>query len=124
MGLELLSLSLYTLVAFDRNRPEASEAAMKYFVLGAVASGFLLYGFSMLYGITGSLQIAEISSKLTDASINPVVLSFALVFVVVGIAFKFGAAPFQYGCLTCIREQQLPLPCLLVRYQNLHLWLC
>ncbi|MBL6727662.1 MAG: NADH-quinone oxidoreductase subunit NuoN [Methylophilaceae bacterium] len=95
MGLELLSLSLYTLVAFDRNRPEASEAAMKYFVLGAVASGFLLYGFSMLYGITGSLQIAEISSKLTDASINPVVLSFALVFVVVGIAFKFGAAPFQ-----------------------------
>ena len=95
MGLELLSLSLYTLVAFDRNRPEATEAAMKYFVLGAVASGFLLYGFSMLYGITGSLQIAEISSKLTDASINPVVLSFALVFVVVGIAFKFGAAPFQ-----------------------------
>lgn len=68
---------------------------MKYFVLGAVASGFLLYGFSMLYGITGSLQIAEISSRLADASINPVVLSFALVFVVVGIAFKFGAAPFQ-----------------------------
>jgi NADH-quinone oxidoreductase subunit N len=95
MGIELLSLSLYTLVAIDRKRKEATEAAMKYFILGAVASGFLLYGFSMLYGITGSLYLSKISEQIGVTEINPMVLSFALVFVTVGIAFKFGAAPFQ-----------------------------
>ena len=95
MGIELLSLSLYTLVAIDRKRQEATEAAMKYFILGAVASGFLLYGFSMLYGITGSLYLNEISQQIGITEANPMILSFALVFVTVGIAFKFGAAPFQ-----------------------------
>ena len=95
MGIELLSLSLYTLVAIDRKRQEATEAAMKYFILGAVASGFLLYGFSMLYGITGSLYLSKISEQIGVTEINPMILSFALVFVTVGIAFKFGAAPFQ-----------------------------
>ena len=95
MGIELLSLSLYTLVAIDRKRQEATEAAMKYFILGAVASGFLLYGFSMLYGITGSLYLHEISEQIGVTEVNPMILSFALVFVTVGIAFKFGAAPFQ-----------------------------
>ena len=95
MGIELLSLSLYTLVAIDRKRKEATEAAMKYFILGAVASGFLLYGFSMLYGITGSLYLSKISEQIGVTEINPMILSFALVFVTVGIAFKFGAAPFQ-----------------------------
>ena len=95
MGIELLSLSLYTLVAIDRKRQEATEAAMKYFILGAVASGFLLYGFSMLYGITGSLYLNEISQQIGITEANSMILSFALVFVTVGIAFKFGAAPFQ-----------------------------
>jgi NADH-quinone oxidoreductase subunit N len=91
----LLSLSLYTLVAIDRKNKEASEAALKYFILGAVASGFLLYGFSMVYGLTGTLAIDEISQQLMDAQASSFVFSFALVFITVGIAFKFGAAPFQ-----------------------------
>ena len=95
MGIELLSLSLYTLVAIDRKNKEASEAALKYFILGAVASGFLLYGFSMVYGLTGTLAIDEISQQLMDAQASSFVFSFALVFITVGIAFKFGAAPFQ-----------------------------
>ena len=83
LGLELLSLSLYAMVAFDRDSSPASEAAMKYFVLGALASGMLLYGMSMLYGATGSLDIAEIAAV------------FGLCFIVAGLAFKFGAVPFH-----------------------------
>jgi NADH-quinone oxidoreductase subunit N len=95
MGLELLSLSLYALVAMDRDNVRATEAAMKYFVLGALASGMLLYGMSMLYGATGSLQLREISSALLEGHDQYAVLVLGLVFVVAGIAFKLGAVPFQ-----------------------------
>lgn len=98
LGLELLSLSLYALVAFNRDSVTASEAAMKYFVLGAIASGMLLYGMSMIYGLTGSLEIpvihAEISRAVASESAS-MSLVFGLVFVLVGIAFKFGAVPFH-----------------------------
>ncbi|HWQ94433.1 MAG TPA: NADH-quinone oxidoreductase subunit NuoN [Gammaproteobacteria bacterium] len=101
LGLELLSLSLYTMVAMRRNSLEASEAAMKYFVLGALASGLLLYGMSMLYGVTGTLDIAQISASVAHsvqagqgAGTN-VVLVFALVFIIIGVMFKLGAAPFH-----------------------------
>jgi NADH-quinone oxidoreductase subunit N len=95
MGLELLSLSLYSLVALDRDNAKASEAAMKYFVLGALASGMLLYGMSMIYGMTGSLNITEISSALQEVNTKNPVLILGLVFIVAGLAFKFGAVPFQ-----------------------------
>ena len=95
MGLELLSLCLYSLVALDRDNAKSSEAAMKYFVLGALASGMLLYGMSMIYGMTGSLNIAEITSVLQDINPKNPVLILGLVFVVSGLAFKFGAVPFQ-----------------------------
>ncbi|MDX1914893.1 MAG: NADH-quinone oxidoreductase subunit NuoN [Methylophilus sp.] len=96
IGLELLSLCLYSLVAFDRDNPRASEAAMKYFVLGALASGMLLYGMSMIYGMTGTLNIAEVASALSEESNlkNPILI-MGLVFVVSGLAFKFGAVPFH-----------------------------
>lgn len=95
MGLELLSLCLYSLVAFDRDNPRASEAAMKYFVLGALASGMLLYGMSMVYGMTGSLNITEIAAEISNIGLHNPVLIMGLVFVVAGLAFKFGAVPFQ-----------------------------
>jgi len=95
IGLELLSLSLYALVALDRDNAKATEAAMKYFVLGALASGMLLYGMSMIYGMTGSLNIAEISSALLNADKLHSVLILGLVFIVSGLAFKLGAVPFQ-----------------------------
>jgi NADH-quinone oxidoreductase subunit N len=95
LGLELLSLSLYAMVAFDRDSSPASEAAMKYFVLGALASGMLLYGMSMLYGATGSLDLATIAAALADADERSMVLIFGLCFMVVGLAFKFGAVPFH-----------------------------
>jgi len=95
LGLELLSLSLYAMVAFERDSATASEAAMKYFVLGALASGMLLYGMSMLYGATGSLDIAEIATVLSAGGTNSMILVFALSFIVVGLAFKFGAVPFH-----------------------------
>ena len=95
MGLELLSLCLYTLVAFDRDNSKSTEAAMKYFVLGALASGLLLYGMSMIYGVTGSLNISEIATSLTQGNFNRNVLTLGLVFIVSGLAFKFGAVPFQ-----------------------------
>lgn len=94
IGLELLSLCLYSLVAFDRDNPKASESAMKYFVLGALASGMLLYGMSMLYGMTGSLDVGDIASGITQHAKSPVLI-MGLVFMVAGIAFKFGAVPFQ-----------------------------
>jgi len=97
LGLELLSLSLYAMVAMNKHPVTASEAAMKYFVLGALASGMLLYGMSMLYGVTGVLDlqgIAEFSSQNTDQQSN-LLLVFGLAFIVVGIAFKLGAVPFH-----------------------------
>ena len=95
LGLELLSLSLYAMVAFDRDSPVASEAAMKYFVLGALASGMLLYGMSMMYGATGSLDLGEIAQVLSEPGQNSMILIFGLCFIVVGLAFKFGAVPFH-----------------------------
>ena len=94
MGLELLSLSLYALVAFQRDSLQATEAAMKYFILGAIASGMLLYGMSMLYGASGSLDIAEIGAYAALNTDNTV-LVFGLVFVIVGLGFKLGAVPFH-----------------------------
>lgn len=95
IGLELLSLCLYALVAFDRDNARASEAAMKYFVLGALASGMLLYGMSMVYGMTGSLNINEITNAIGNSDAKNPVLLMGLVFIVAGLAFKFGAVPFQ-----------------------------
>lgn len=95
LGLELLSLSLYAMVAFNRDSPDSAEAAMKYFVLGAIASGILLYGMSILYGVSGSLDISYIGEFIAGGSGNAVTLAFALSFVVVGLAFKFGAVPFH-----------------------------
>jgi NADH-quinone oxidoreductase subunit N len=95
LGLELMSLSLYALVALRRDDAKATEAAMKYFILGALASGFLLYGMSMLYGATGSLDISEVAKKIGSGSVNPSILTFGLVFVVAGLAFKLGAVPFH-----------------------------
>lgn len=95
LGLELLALSSYALVAMDRDNRLASEAAMKYFVLGALASGMLLYGLSMVYGATGSLDISQIHVAAAALDGDRTLLLFGLVFVVVGIAFKFGAAPFH-----------------------------
>jgi len=95
LGLELLSLSLYAMVAFDRDSKTGSEAAMKYFVLGAIASGMLLYGISMIYGATGSIGFEAVSTALAGTDANNTVLVFGLVFVVIGLAFKLGAVPFH-----------------------------
>jgi NADH-quinone oxidoreductase subunit N len=96
LGLELLSLSLYAMIAFNRNSIAASESAMKYFVLGAMASGLLLYGISILYGITGTLNINQLAEVVSlKMSQYPVPLAFALTFIVVGLSFKLGAVPFH-----------------------------
>ena len=95
LGLELMSLSLYALTALRRDHAISTEAAMKYFVLGALASGFLLYGLSMMYGATGSLDIDDVFKAIGSGQINWSVLIFGLVFVVAGLAFKLGAAPFH-----------------------------
>ncbi|MGA0939915.1 MAG: NADH-quinone oxidoreductase subunit NuoN [Burkholderiaceae bacterium] len=95
LGLELLTLSSYALVALRRDNANASEAAMKYFVLGAMASGFMLYGLSMMYGATGSLDVAVVSQQLTTGAADSRVLALGVVFVVAGLAFKLGAAPFH-----------------------------
>jgi NADH-quinone oxidoreductase subunit N len=96
LGLETLSLSLYALVAFDRNNAASAESAMKFFVLGAIASGALLYGISWIYGMTGSLQFHEIAEAIsTKPEINGMPIWFGLAFVIVGIGFKFGAVPFH-----------------------------
>jgi NADH-quinone oxidoreductase subunit N len=95
LGLELMSLSLYALVALRRDHAVATEAAMKYFVLGALASGFLLYGLSMMYGATGTLEIPRVFERIAGGGINKEVLVFGTVFVVAGLAFKLGAAPFH-----------------------------
>lgn len=96
MGLETLALSLYALVAIDRNSVTSAESAMKYFVLGAIASGALLYGISWIYGATGRIQFDEIAHVIaTDPGVNSLPLWVGLAFVMVGIAFKFGAVPFH-----------------------------
>ena len=101
LALELWSLSLYAMVAFNRDSPQATEAAMKYFILGAIASGMLLYGISMIYGVTGSLTIPTVSAAINDMlttdspPFDDIVLVFGLCFVVVGLAFKLGAVPFH-----------------------------
>src|SRR5205085_7515463 len=95
LGLELLTLCSYALVALRRDNPVATEAAMKYFVLGAMASGFLLYGLSMLYGATGSLDIGTVFKIVRAGEVKHQVLVFGLVFIVSGLAFKLGAAPFH-----------------------------
>jgi NADH-quinone oxidoreductase subunit N len=95
LGLELLALCLYTMVALQRDSERATEAAMKYFVLGALASGMLLYGMSMLYGATGSLQIDDVRRAIPQLGPDNLILTFGLVFVVAGIAFKLGAVPFH-----------------------------
>ncbi|MFM7397150.1 MAG: NADH-quinone oxidoreductase subunit NuoN [Gammaproteobacteria bacterium] len=93
IGIELLALSLYALVAFDRDSGVAAESAMKYFVLGAIASGCLLYGMSLIYGMTGTLLLGELAAALQgEPSLG---LIMGVVFVVVGVAFKFGAVPFH-----------------------------
>ncbi len=95
LGLELLSLALYALVAFDRESGIAAESAMKYFVLGAIASGTLLYGISVLYGVTGTVEIGELGAYFSGGEGPHVAALLGLVFVVVGVAFKFGAVPFH-----------------------------
>ncbi len=95
LGLELLSLSMYAMVVLQRDSSLASEAAMKYFVLGAIASGMLLYGMSLLYGVTGSLDLAAIAEALQAGRAPGVILSFGLVFILIGVGFKLGAVPFH-----------------------------
>jgi len=95
LGLELLSLSLYAMVALQRDSAVATEAAMKYFVLGALASGLLLYGMSMIYGATGTLELGAISDAIAHGVQNKSLLAFGLVFIVSGLAFKLGVVPFH-----------------------------
>ncbi|HTQ76341.1 MAG TPA: NADH-quinone oxidoreductase subunit NuoN [Burkholderiales bacterium] len=100
LGLELMSLCLYALVALNRDSAVSTEAAMKYFVLGALASGLLLYGMSMIYGATGTLQIDEVASRVVrllqaEPPAKSAVLAFGLVFIVSGLAFKVGVVPFH-----------------------------
>ncbi len=95
LGLELLTLSSYALVALRRDHAAATEASMKYFVLGAMASGFLLYGLSMLYGATGSLDIGVVFQTINSGQVKHQVLVFCVVFIVAGLGFKLGAVPFH-----------------------------
>ncbi|MDP3669772.1 MAG: NADH-quinone oxidoreductase subunit NuoN [Telluria sp.] len=95
LGLELMSLALYALVALRRDHAVSTEAAMKYFVLGALASGFLLYGISMVYGATGSLDLGEILKAVGSGAANHNILVFGIVFIVAGLAFKLGVVPFH-----------------------------
>ncbi|MDO1510674.1 MULTISPECIES: NADH-quinone oxidoreductase subunit NuoN [unclassified Neisseria] len=95
IGLELLSLALYAMIALRRDSAEAAEAALKYFVLGALASGLLLYGISMVYGATGSLEFATVLANAYDGEANTWLLKLGLVFIVVAVAFKLGAVPFH-----------------------------
>lgn len=95
LGVELMALSLYALIALRRDHAPATEAAMKYFILGALASGFLLYGMSMLYGATGSLDLAEVARAAASGAVNKTVLVFGIVFLASGLAFKLGVVPFH-----------------------------
>jgi NADH-quinone oxidoreductase subunit N len=95
LGIEILSLSLYAMVAFDRDNGVAAESAMKYFVLGAIASGTLLYGISIVYGVTGTFRLDALAQGLMGTGSSNIGLLFGLAFIVVGVAFKFGAVPFH-----------------------------
>jgi NADH-quinone oxidoreductase subunit N len=95
LGLELLALSSYALVAYDRDSKRGSEAAMKYFVLGSMASGMLLYGMSMIYGATGSMDLQQVAEAVKSIGSDDLMLTFGLVFLVVGLAFKLGVVPFH-----------------------------
>ena len=95
LGIEIMSLALYAMVAFDRDDGVAAESAMKYFVLGAIASGALLYGVSILYGVTGSFLLDGVAGAIRSGGQPPIGLLFGLAFIVVGVAFKFGAVPFH-----------------------------
>ena len=95
LGLELLSLSLAALIALQRDSTVATEAAMKYFVLAALASGMLLYGLSMIYGATGTLQMAEVANAIAQGNADPGILVLGLVFLVAGLSFKLGVVPFH-----------------------------
>ncbi|MFW5426861.1 MAG: NADH-quinone oxidoreductase subunit NuoN [Methylophagaceae bacterium] len=95
LGLELMSLCMYAMVAMHRDSAISTEAAMKYFILGAIASGMLLYGMSIIYGVTGSLDLVTIASTIQAGGLDNTVLSFGLVFLVIGIGFKLGAVPFH-----------------------------
>lgn len=95
LGLELQALCLYALVAFDRDSKKGAEAAMKYFVLGAIGSGMLLYGISMIYGTTGTVEFGLVAQSIAEKGFSNQVLVFGIVFLVVGIGFKFGAVPFH-----------------------------
>jgi NADH-quinone oxidoreductase subunit N len=109
LGLETLALALYAMVAVERDAPIGAEAAMKYFVLGAIASGCLLYGISIIYGVSGTIVFSEISTALrSDDMVAQAGVLVGLGFIVVGIAFKFGAVP---GCRTCIREHRHAVHC-------------
>src|SRR5271157_2486715 len=109
LGLELMSLCLYAMVAFDRDSGIAAESAIKYFVLGSMASGTLLYGMSIIYGMTGSLELADIANAAHGALSGNVGLVFGIAFLIVGVGFKFGAVPFHMwipdvyeGSPTCV----------------------
>jgi NADH-quinone oxidoreductase subunit N len=95
LGLELMSLCLYAMVAFDRDSGIAAESAIKYFVLGSIASGTLLYGMSIIYGMTGSLELAQIANTVRNGLGANIGLIFGISFLIVGIGFKFGAVPFH-----------------------------
>jgi len=95
LGLELMALPTYALVAMRHSSEKSVEAGIKYFILGALASGFLLYGMSMLYGVTGSLDLIEIFKTVADPRVNHLVMAFGLVFIVAGLAFKLGVVPFH-----------------------------
>jgi len=95
LGIEILALALYAMVAFDRDNGVAAESAMKYFVLGAIASGTLLYGISIVYGVTGTVRLDWLAAGLGGSAASNIGLLFGLTFIVVGVAFKFGAVPFH-----------------------------
>ncbi|BCN93704.1 NADH-quinone oxidoreductase subunit N [Thiomicrorhabdus immobilis] len=95
IGLEIMSLAMYAMIALRKDYGQGLEAAMKYFVLGALATGMLLYGFSMIYGATGSITFPEMAKVIASGNVDSVVLSFGVVFVVIGLAFKLGAVPFH-----------------------------
>lgn len=109
LGLELLALSTYALIALNRKSLPASEAAMKYFVLGSLASGLLLYGMSLIFGATGSLQLTEISQALAGGVGDSMTLTFGLVFIIIGIAFKMGAVPFHMWLPDVYHGAPLPI---------------
>src|SRR3984957_3145114 len=95
LGLELMSLSLYAVIALRKDSPQSNESAMKYYVLRGLGSGFLLFGISILYGATGSLELNEVAKAIATGRINDAVLLFGVIFVVAGVAFKMGAVPFH-----------------------------